>query len=192
MKMLFIFTSFVSIVLLVILSQITPMSLEVPQQATYMRKTLFLDRTFTEDEVEYITSAALEWTDKTNHTIDFNVVILPNMEEFFGPDDILVVKASPDYPDILVKDIESGNATLGLYTSKIDMNVIYLVSSRITNEKYKAVMLHELGHALGLDHNEGWEGINTLMYAYADLSASHITNKDLIIFCEKYKCKSQN
>ena len=153
----------------------------------HVHKTLFIDRNFDEDEVAYITAAAVEWTESTNHVAEFDVVVLPSNQPI-GKNDIVVIKVNPDYPDIIVLDSMNKHSTLGLYNDRGFIITIEIVSDRITNDDYEGVILHELGHALGLKHNEGFDGIGTLMYPTVNLGANYITEDDLKNFCKLYHC----
>lgn len=154
----------------------------------HVHKTLFLDRTFSKEEVEFITSAAIEWSEATQHIANIDIVQLSNKEEILSKDSVIVVAVSPDYPDVLIDESLSNNTILGLYTRKYEIGIIELVVSRISDEDYKTVVMHELGHALGLDHNLGLDGIFTLMSPSIDGCSNHITQKDLDNFCQFYHC----
>ena len=153
----------------------------------HVHKTLFIDRNFDEDEVAYITAAAVEWTESTNHVAEFDVVVLPSNQPI-GKNDIVVIKVNPDYPDIIVLDSMNKHSTLGLYNDRGFIITIEIVSDRITNDDYEGVILHELGHAFVLKHNEVFDGIGTLMYPTVNLGANYITEDDLKNFCKLYHC----
>lgn len=154
----------------------------------HFHKTLYLDRNFTDDQVFSLTSAAVSWTEKTNHIAEFDVVQLPTDEKISVSDAIIMVKASPDYPEVMIIDRAIKGITLGYYNDSGLITYILLVSDRIDEDFYTSVSLHELGHSLGLEHNKGIEGIGTLMYPSADFGADVITNKDVENFCKLYKC----
>lgn len=182
-----------SIALIVTLFQMSESLIEVPPTyGNHVHKTILLDRNFDEDEVEFITIAAMEWTEATHHVAEFDVVQLPAVGEQLGKDTILMASVGLDDPDILIHETETHHADLGLQTTRNGIAVIKLVSERIPNKYYKEVVLHELGHALGLEHNEGLDGIDTLMYPFIELSAPQITPIDLDNFCKLYHCNSKH
>lgn len=189
MKFLLLFTNFLSVALLVVASQLSNLIIDPPREyPNHIHRTLFLDREFSEEEAETITIAALEWTEATNYVLDLSIVKLPNQNELIGKDDILITSVSPDSPDIMVSEFKSGHVLLGLYSRKDELDSIQLVSSRITEKQYKAVVLHELGHAFGMDHIEGLDGIDTLMCPFIEFGSGHITHTDLVNFCKLYHC----
>lgn len=154
----------------------------------YTHHTLLIDRSFTREEASDITSAAYEWMKETNHRVIFDIVYLPNTREKLTKDCILIVKVGPDYPDILIYDLNNHNTVLGLYVNTQAIPTIELVSERMNRTTFRMVALHELGHALGLDHNEGLDGVNTLMYPTIDLGSDCITFTDLEKFCKLHHC----
>jgi hypothetical protein len=149
---------------------------------------LFIDRDFTNEEQEYITSAALQWSEASDHIIEYNVIRLPAEEKIDPENSIVISKVSPDYPQILLLDHSSHMRTLGYFNGHGEINSIYLVSDRLSDEYYEEVVLHELGHSLGLEHDSSEDGINTLMYPMIDLGSNHITKHDMKQFCYIYDC----
>lgn len=183
------FSQLVSIIIIVVLYFF---SVEVFQPEknypTHVHKTLFLDRYLSPDEVAFITQAALEWSEATNNIVEFNIVTLPNKNAIITDNDIIILSMSPDHPIIILLDDGQENSTLGYYDDNLPVPSIYLVSSRITEKNYPTVVLHELGHALGLEHNEGLRGVGTLMFPNIIWGAKHITMYDLKKFCKLYQC----
>lgn len=191
-----IFSQLTSIaVIIVIYLFAVPVFQPVKVYPNHIQKTLFLDRYLRADEVDFITKSALEWSEATNHVVDFNVVTLPHENITITDNDIIVMSISPDHPDIIALDVENNFITLGYYNPNTPIPSIYLVSDRISDEDYIAVVLHELGHSLDLEHNEGLDGIGTLMFPDISFAANHITVDDLRHFCKLYHCEvkeSQN
>lgn len=186
---LLLLANLISIVLVVVLFQISGQLIELPPEyGNHVHKTIILDRDFDSDEVELVITSAIEWTEATHHVAEIDVIQLPAVGIILNEDTILMSSVGLDAPDILIYEASSGNQDLGLYTKRGGTSIIELVSERIPDKYYKGVILHELGHALGLEHNEGLEGVDTLMYPYIELSADHITPIDLNNFCKLYHC----
>lgn len=191
MKLLFWLTQLLITVMLVITCAISSDMVSYPKSyPEHVHKTLFIDRNFNEAEIVYITLAAAEWNEKTGHIVDFEVALLPTSKEITLDNSIIFVKVGPDYPNILLLDQATTGYILGLYQDE-PMPNIELVAARLGDRYFKSVVLHELGHALGLEHVKGVEGIGTLMYPSANLGADNITPDDLEHFCKLYKCDAK-
>ena len=163
----------------------------------HIHSTLYLDRNFDDFEQEAITKAALEWTSTTNHIVEFDIVQLPAHEKIDIAYAVIITKVSPDYPNVIILDAENGDNTLGYYDRNSVIPHIALVTDRLKDDKYSSVVLHELGHSLGLEHLEGSENLDTLMYPYVNIivngislpaGSDHITLKDGQKFCKLYHC----
>ena len=51
--------------------------------SNHIHKTLYIDRNFDDDEIIDITAAALEWSEQTQHVIDFDIVIFYDNSTFY-------------------------------------------------------------------------------------------------------------
>lgn len=153
--------------------------------STNIHKTLYLDKEFSQEEVKTITDAANEWTETTNHIAEFDVVQLPT-NKIDTVNGILVVKITHWEPEILFSDTISLQNTriLGYYNPVKPMPTINLVYDRLGRNAYD-VMLHELGHAVGLSHNPE---TFTLMYPNINEGVNYITYSDFVGFCKIYHC----
>lgn len=191
LRLSFIFSQIISIILVIILYFFSVAIFQTEKiYPKHVHKTLFLDRYLSEDEINFITYSALEWSESTQHIVEFDIVTLPNENAHITDNDIVIMSVSPDHPIIMFLDSNNKNySTLGYYDDHMPIPVIYLVTDRITDQEYSTVVLHELGHALGLEHNEDINGIGTLMYPNISLGADHITLYDLRNFCKLYHCK---
>lgn len=150
-------------------------------------KNVYVDRQFNIIERHNIILAAEEWNKATNNQVQFVIYSLPKKSNF-TKDDLLIIKVSPDYPDIIYLDSKSSNSDLmlGYYEDTTDLKYIEIVSLRIDEKDFKTVVMHELGHALGLSHDVSQ--IN-LMNSHIDNASNHITKRDIYNFCKMYICK---
>jgi hypothetical protein len=160
----------------------------------HVHKTLYLDRTFNQEEVELIVEATYEWNAATEGRVSYDVVVLPAHRKIDVTQAIVVIKVTPDFPKIMLLDFANKNITLGYWEDgEGPIPYIAMVAGRSHDRSFKSVMLHEIGHSLGLKHNEGETGIGTLMYPTIDEGSDTITPFDVSKYCELRHCtKSQN
>jgi hypothetical protein len=158
-----------------------------------VHKVLCIGRDLPEDQMITIIGAAWEWHTATNGLVNLDVVRMPAIERVDMKSAIVMVVVSPDFPNIIALDNDNPAAVhLAYYTDRAAIPYIGIVPSRIEERSYKTVVMHELGHSLGLPHTEGWEGIGTLMYPDISVGADYITDIDLHNFCELYGCDATN
>lgn len=157
----------------------------------YVNKTLYLDSSFNDSEIEEILSAAWEWSDATENRVVFTVKILP--QNHIDPINAIIInKLSDDSAQVIMYDVFGGKNTLGFYDNKNVIPFIGLITNRLNDKNYKPVVLHELGHALGLMHNEKEEDMGSLMYPIIDDASDHITAKDIKNYCDLHHCQSKH
>lgn len=154
----------------------------------HIHKILYIDSTFSNEEIADITSAALTWTTKTHYIARFDVVVLPTNQKIDLSKAIFILKITPGYPEVVLLDGLNHHSTLGYYHEKGAAPYIGLIPSRIEGYDYRVVVMHELGHAVGLKHAENLEDMGTLMYPVIDWGADSITHRDLVRFCKIYSC----
>lgn len=157
---------------------------------THYHKILYVDPNFSDEEFSYISLAADEWEEKTQHIASFTVIKLPQERIEFGKS-ILIHKVNQYDPIILFLDKYKKTEIDGFYDKDNILENIKIVSFRLTSKTYKQTVLHELGHALGLEHNKGIDGMGTLMYPSIDMGADHITDTDIENFCIIYHCDAK-
>lgn len=153
----------------------------------HIHTTIYIDNNFNNAEKEEIINSALEWSVTTNHIVEYDIVYLQSLENVSLINSLIIIKVTPNYPDIMALDAMTNDTVLGYYSDD-SLPYIELVSERLDDENFHQVVMHELGHSLGLSHNEGTSGIGTLMYPYNNLGAAHITPSDGIKFCAIYHC----
>lgn len=152
-----------------------------------VHKTLYLSREIYDDQIAHITAAAMEWNDDTNGDVTIDIKRLP--ERSINPADaIVMLNVSPDFPEVIILDNLNQYSTLGFFNDDSLVHYIGLVDERIDAASYNTVIMHEVGHALGLEHIQGIDGLGTLMCPTINLGSSHITMEDLHQFCTLYHC----
>lgn len=134
-----------------------------------------------------IVASAWEWHTATKGMVNYNIVKLPakNIDIENG---IIICLVSPDFPEVIDLDTQRPDASHLAYYKAAPMPYIGVIPNRIPEKDYRTVIIHELGHSLGLAHNNGLKGIGTLMYPNMDFESNYITDTDLENFCKLYKC----
>jgi hypothetical protein len=158
-----------------------------------IHKTLYLERAIYDSEMMYIIEAAIEWNIATDGQVIFDIEVLPQ-HNILMSDALIIYNVSIDNPDIILMDSNSHMITLGYFNERTMLPYIALVEERISDNRGVSVVLHELGHSLGLEHPNSKEhpeiGLGDLMYSNVDMGSDHITSGDLKQFCNLYHCDS--
>jgi hypothetical protein len=150
-----------------------------------VHKILYIDRHFTDEEFAIITGAALQWHLATKSLVSYDVVRMPHRNIDIN-NSIFVINITPDFPEVVEQDTASEvGSNMGFYDTKYRVPYIGLIPARIDDKDYMTVVMHELGHSLGLSHDEEPD---TLMYPSTDVGANTITDRDLQNFCKLYHC----
>lgn len=171
----------------------TSLTKEAKVKISRINKAIYLDpAAFTDREIMHVIEATGEWNTATNGFVNFHVELLPQRTVDFRTG-LLLMKVNRFYPDILYLDslYDGRPVALGLYRPDHPVPHILLVEGRAEDYNFKITLEHELGHALGLQHDVGIEGINTIMNPGQDFSSDHITRRDLDRLCIIYKCDSK-
>jgi len=162
-----------------------------PERQLPVHVTLYLEKSVAENETQYVAQAAMEWYEATNGQVIFDMVPLP-AKDIDITKSVVILNVTPDEPNVIVLDTFNDSSTLGYCDRNAALPNIDLVYSRINNDEATAVIMHELGHYLGLEHPNTKEhpewGIGTLMYSSISYGSSHITQEDLVRFCDIYHC----
>ncbi len=152
---------------------------------------LYLDETLNGDESYLIGQAAHQWEVKTKGLVKFTIIPLNRSSDFLtlkDPKAIVITRMSIDDP--FIEDVEDQlGKLLGLHTKRFAHEIIVLLPERIRSKlEFRATAMHELGHALGMEHNPRKF---TLMYPSEDFGAWSITDHDLKQFCLLYFCDAK-
>lgn len=182
--------SVIATVLLFIINIIATPILHIHHESHQLpvHKTLYVDRNMTEEEMAIIVASAWEWHTTTKGMVVYDVVRLPS-KNIDAQNGIVICLISIDFPEVIDLDSQRPeNNHLAYYARNGVIPYIGVIPERIPEKDYRTVMLHELGHSLGLSHNEGINGIGTLMYPSVDVESNYISHTDLENFCKLYGC----
>jgi Matrixin len=188
----FLYPLLLAVALLVVFAEIATPMLQHKQAINTLpiHKTLYLSRDIYDDQMLHIVAATMEWNQVTNGDVTFDIKRLPYPK--INPSDaIIMMNVTPDYPEIIILDNLNQYSTLAFFNDDSLLAYIGLIDVRIPNSDYDAVIMHELGHSLGLEHIKGIDGVGTLMCPTITLGASHITKEDLYQFCKLYHCDAR-
>lgn len=162
-----------------------------------IQTTIYIDRAFTTQERTYIAEAAHEWVKATKGIIEYNIIQLPVDGPIRLDNCLFISKLSPDDPTVILSDSLGATSILAYYNTKDEIPTISVVEGRIPDKQYKNIIMHELGHSLGLEHQGSFNDIGTLMYPYVyihigsltiDTTYNKISFRDLVQFCTLYYC----
>lgn len=139
---------------------------------------VYIDPRFPNWQHESVTNAVLEWQVNTDETVTFDFINQPTSHN-----PIIVILASDK--EFLHKHFHP--TTVGrTYYRGVDSFI--RIDTDEGPRNFHQIALHEMGHALGLDHN----GPGSTMYDWSDDAADYITCKDLHAFCDVWNCNADN
>jgi len=166
----------------------------------YVTKNLYIDKDFNQNELEYITSAAIAWSIATDNRVSYNIIVMNSNTKIDVSNSLVINKVNATYADVIILDHFFNLKTppdqyikikaLGYYYESKILPSIILVADRLDDFNYKSVVMHELGHSLGLEHNESEEALfNSIMYPSCEGQSNEITPIDVRQYCRIHKCK---
>lgn len=135
-----------------------------------------IDSTFTQEQLTDIITATEQWKNTTGGMVDLDLIITNTPEEY-GNDTMKIL-----YSDDAT--VNPTNTLFGHTEFVASINSITLYPNRISQSSFpfKEIILHELGHALGLHHAS--QGLMTPV----PTGINCIDNATLDQFCGLHNC----
>lgn len=160
---------------------------------TEVHKTIYVSNDFGLDDMTLIEEAASEWKLETNGIVSFTIIYgfdgalynsLNNKS-----DSMVMTRAMID--DFIINHLDKNvhSMVLGYFLTEFGVQNILLVPGRMLGDSYyRAVIIHEMGHSIGLPH---MDEDDTIMAPSMDRSAYHLSKKDMDWMCRVYYCDSE-
>ncbi len=141
---------------------------------------VFVDPRFDHAQHDMVVNAVHEWQTDINNTVTFSFTDKPVSSQ---PIIVILPATQPWLKRHFNLKGPIGEAML----RGVDTNIF--VATDMSRRDFYETSLHELGHALGLDHDTKRNHLLlTVMTPYSDESSDHLTCLDLRAFCQEWGC----
>lgn len=174
----------------IVIREIYP--IKIPESQTHVHWNLYIDKNIDTFHDVQIKTAAYRWTKATNHIAEFDVEVLSpenRNRARHDPHALFITTITEDNPDIIRIDEDSHDITAAYCNIRMSLPTLAYVEGRINDKSFEKITMHELGHALKLEHTaDGPAGAGHIMCHAADLMSEGITKEDLEQFCTVWHC----
>lgn len=138
---------------------------------------------FTKEQEQMVRDAMMEWQTSTRETVRFNEYRIVNYSQS-------VIVILPSYQNELAR--KYGKNEIGRDNWFGSDNEAFIAIDLDKRDFYETT-LHEIGHALGLDHDDApAHEHKQVMNKHSDLSSDHLTCLDMRAFCRVWDCNPNN
>lgn len=142
---------------------------------------VYIDPSFSTNETRLIMAALDEWESTTEGAVNFSIIKASQS----GNSDTPTISFYPSTQSQMHKDYTP--TSIGRTNYRGSDNEIIIATDLGITDFYK-VSLHEIGHAIGLNHQDK----NTVMNGNVDNASLHLTCIDIKTFCDVWNCDSQS
>lgn len=145
---------------------------------------------FSLKEKGWILEALAEWQEGTGgiiafHAIDWDTDHLIDHSDPYTCQTINIIKIESDNQSIKTLDKQYDNVTLLAYAcADKTYSMVVMIIDRIQDKYFKILVMHEIGHRLGLGHTEDKSSV---MHQYVTSMTDKVTDLDLWMLI--YECR---
>jgi predicted Zn-dependent protease len=143
-----------------------------------------ISENISKEHKQFILKGLKNWQYKTNNI--FYPQVVDDCDKY---DNCLqVFEVNSDHPIIKHYQSKNKNKIVGLYFEVEGKHFIFMIMDRIeTDDEYKNIFQHELGHFLGLHHLFNKE---SSMFYSTEFKEKEISRDDIVVFCaSRKKCE---
>lgn len=161
---------------------------------TSAHKIIYISEAFDSEELVLIQEAANEWYVETKGLVSFTIIYSFDYDIYQSirhhENEMVMARAGIGDSLLDVLDANVSGIVLGYYLAELDTQTIILVPDRMRGrDYYRSVIMHEMGHSIGLSH---LDVDNTIMVSSMDRAGNHLTKNDIEWFCRVYYCNYED
>ena len=166
-------------------------SINLEEKNIEIKKTIYIDSKFDEEEKEAIIAAKNEWQLATKEIVKYNLILNYKIN-LKSPDTKKTVILTLSAKDNIVQKIDEKvkkEFLTGIVISE-ETKLILIISDRISEkESFKRLIIKELGHELGINMENNTDSLFIINTNVPNFSC--LTKTDLFLFCQKYMCNHE-